>query len=117
AVEARRPFVMEFRLAHRDGGHRWVANYCRPFSDLEGNFAGFIGCCFDIHDRRLADEALAREAVINAAMAELSGELHILDSIEDISRSVLTHTRKLSETESAVVGYSDSANPKIFCPL
>lgn len=112
AVEARRPFVMEYRLAHRDGDHRWVANYCRPYSDVEGNFAGFIGCCFDIHDRRRADETLAREAVINAAIAELSGEMHVLNSVDEITSSVLAHTRRLSNTEFAIVGYSEPNHPR-----
>lgn len=117
AVRAHRPFVMEYRLAHRNKEHRWVANYCRPFSDVDGSFSGFIGCCFDIQDRRHADEALAREAIVNAAIADLSSELHLLDSVEEISRSVLSHTSRLSDSELTVVGYTDPASPELLCPL
>lgn len=52
ALERREPFTVEYRLAHRDGGYRWVLDAGRPFQDLEGQYAGFIGSAQDISDRR-----------------------------------------------------------------
>ena len=52
ALESREPFTVEYRLAHHDGGYRWVLDAGRPFQDLEGQYAGFIGSAQDISDRR-----------------------------------------------------------------
>jgi two-component system NtrC family sensor kinase len=60
AFARREPFVMEFRLRHRDGNHRWIVDYGRPFTAETGEFAGYLGSCFDIDDRKRVEEALLR---------------------------------------------------------
>ncbi|HYF59901.1 MAG TPA: PAS domain-containing protein [Burkholderiaceae bacterium] len=57
----REPFAAEYRLRQRDGGWRWVLDICRPRFSTDGAFLGYVGNVLDIHDRRLAEEAL-REA-------------------------------------------------------
>jgi PAS domain S-box-containing protein len=54
---ARRAFEMEYRLRRADGAYRYLFDRGVPYADAEGNFAGFIGSCVDIDDRRKADEA------------------------------------------------------------
>ena len=51
-------FQAEYRQLHHDGQYRWVSASGLPRYDAQGEFAGFIGCCVDIHDKRLATEAL-----------------------------------------------------------
>ncbi|WP_206756613.1 PAS domain-containing protein [Aerosakkonema funiforme] len=58
ALEFRQPFEIEYRLRRSDGEYRWIINFGRPFNDIEGNFAGFIGSCYDISDRKHREEAL-----------------------------------------------------------
>jgi signal transduction histidine kinase len=58
AFERREPFVMEYRLRHRSGGYRWVLDRGAPVYNTGGSFLGYIGGCIDIHDRKLAEEAL-----------------------------------------------------------
>lgn len=58
AFAARRAFEMEYRMLRWDGEYRWLMNFGSPFRDLEGNFAGFIGSCYDVTERRLAEEKL-----------------------------------------------------------
>lgn len=58
AFETRQPFEMEYRLRHCDGEYRWIVDVGRPFHDLDGNFAGYIGSCYDVHDRKQAELAL-----------------------------------------------------------
>lgn len=53
---ARRSFEMEYRLRRFDGVHRWILDRGVPFH-RNGEFAGFIGSCVDVHERRDADEA------------------------------------------------------------
>ena len=51
-LESRTPFVMDYRLARSDGEYRWIRDYGRPFNGPDGEFAGFIGACYDITDMR-----------------------------------------------------------------
>lgn len=53
----RQPFEMEYRLRRHDGAYRWIFDRGVPFSDDTGAFAGFIGSCVDVEDRRRAEEA------------------------------------------------------------
>lgn len=53
----RRAFEMEYRLRRHDGVYRWIFDRGVPFHDERGAFAGFIGSCVDVHERRIADEA------------------------------------------------------------
>jgi diguanylate cyclase (GGDEF)-like protein/PAS domain S-box-containing protein len=57
---AHRPFQMEYRLRRYDGEYRWLTDFGRPFYGLDGEFAGYIGSCYDISDRK-RDEAFIRE--------------------------------------------------------
>ncbi|MGQ9673613.1 MAG: PAS domain S-box protein [Candidatus Aminicenantales bacterium] len=58
AFRARKPFETEFRLRRYDGVYRWVIDSGRPFFDLEGKFAGFIGTCLDITEKKVIEEQL-----------------------------------------------------------
>jgi two-component system CheB/CheR fusion protein len=52
----RQPFEMEYRLRRHDGEYRWIFDRGVPFTDDAGGFAGFIGSCVDVDDRRRARE-------------------------------------------------------------
>ena len=53
----REPFEMEYRLRRYDGEYRWIFDRGVPYDDDRGEFAGFIGSCVDVDDRRRAQEA------------------------------------------------------------
>ena len=55
--QRREPFEMEYRLRRHDGEFRWIFDRGVPFTDDSGAFAGFIGSCVDVHERRVAQEA------------------------------------------------------------
>lgn len=65
AFRQREPFTMEYRLRRYDGKYCWIIDMGRPFNDLEGNFSGYIGACYDITERREAEEALRRYELIS----------------------------------------------------
>ncbi len=65
--ERREPFEMEYRLRRHDGVHRYIFDRGVPNYDDTGSFAGFIGSCVDIHDRRMAEEAKERYVRAEAA--------------------------------------------------
>jgi PAS domain S-box-containing protein len=60
AFAARKPFVMEYRLRRHDGEYRWVVDQGAPFDDETGKFGGYIGSCFDITERKAAENILRR---------------------------------------------------------
>ncbi|AKJ07997.1 two-component system CheB/CheR fusion protein [Archangium gephyra] len=57
--ERRQAFEMEYRLRRHDGVYRYIFDRGVPFTDDAGQFAGFIGSCVDVHERREADRAKA----------------------------------------------------------
>ena len=52
AFDARKGFQIEYRLRRADGEYRWILDTGRPRFLPDGSFAGYIGSCFDISDRR-----------------------------------------------------------------
>ena len=58
SLHARRPFSMEYRLRRADGEYRWLLDQGVPRFDADGGFAGFIGSCLDINERREYEEGL-----------------------------------------------------------
>ena len=65
----REPFEMEYRLRRHDGVFRWIFDRGAPFADETGAFAGFIGSCIDIEDRRRAEAAQQQRTDEQLALA------------------------------------------------
>jgi PAS domain S-box-containing protein len=59
SFDHREPFEMQYRLRRHDGEYRWVLDMGVPRFTDDYSFAGYIGSCIDITDRKLAEEALA----------------------------------------------------------
>lgn len=55
---SREKFDYECRMLRYDGEYRWTQLIGIPRYTPDGSFAGYIGCCLDIHDRKEADKAL-----------------------------------------------------------
>lgn len=60
--QRRQPFEMEYRLRRSDGVFRWIFDRGVPFTDEHGVFAGFIGSCVDVEERRVAQDALEQHS-------------------------------------------------------
>jgi PAS domain S-box-containing protein len=59
AFDRRESFEMQYRLRRHDGEYRWVLDNGVPRFNPDGTFAGYIGSCIDITERKLAEESLA----------------------------------------------------------
>ena len=81
AFDARLSFSMEYRLRRHDGQYRWIRDDGSPRYLPDGTFAGYIGCCLDIHDRKalsLERIDLARRLMSaqEAERSRIARELH-----------------------------------------
>jgi len=59
AFDRRESFELQYRLRRHDGEYRWVLDKGVPRFNSDHTFAGYIGSCIDITDRKLAEESLA----------------------------------------------------------
>lgn len=85
AFRAREPFRMEYRLRYHDGSYRWICDHGTPYDDLDGNFAGYIGSCYDITrqkstERQLLESRTELEKLVAERTAELQKSHDLLNS-------------------------------------
>ena len=73
AFDRRDRFTMEYRLRRHDGEYRWVLDAGVPFFTPDGSFAGYIGSCVDITERRDAEDAVRRKEMELRESQRLAG--------------------------------------------
>jgi PAS domain S-box-containing protein len=95
AFETRQPFNLEYRLRHFNGEYKWFYDQAYPRYDAKGDFAGFIGFCFDITER-LQAEARAVELEALRKLNKAKGDL--LDNVSHELRTPLTSIKGNIET-------------------
>jgi PAS domain S-box-containing protein len=107
AFDQRQPFRKECRVRRLDGQYRWMLDIGVPRFHEDGSFAGYIGSCVDVTDRKEAEEALSsvNRRLIEAQDQErtrIARELHddlgqrltlLMIEMDQLSHN-LTHPRK-----------------------
>lgn len=94
AFDARQSFTLEYRLRRHDGAYRWILDHGAPRFDGDGTFAGYIGACLDITERKEVAATLGIfEQRKTAFLASLAHELRnplapIRSSVELLQRIV-----------------------------
>jgi PAS domain S-box-containing protein len=82
AFDARQSFAMEYRLRRFDGEYRWLLDQGVPRLDDLGVFAGYIGSCLDITERKLAAEDLRQT---NRSLAEATARANAMAEQADVA--------------------------------
>jgi PAS domain S-box-containing protein len=103
AFDRRERFSMEYRLRRQDGEYRWVLDNGVPRFDQSRSFAGYIGSCIDVTERKQAEEDLLRmtRRVIEAQeqeRARIARELH-----DDIGQRVSLLAVNLAQLEQSLL--------------
>lgn len=85
AFAAREPYTIEFRLRRHDGAYRWVVDNARPLTE-GGAFQGYLGSCFDITDRKRAEEhaehaLVEKEALLAEVYHRVRNNLQVMVSL------------------------------------
>jgi PAS domain S-box-containing protein len=102
AFDRREQFKMEYRLQRYDGEYRWVLSIGVPRFSADRAFAGYIGSCVDISERKLAEEVLTSVSrrlidVQERERARISRELH-----DDIGQRLALLTVQLQQMRQAL---------------
>jgi PAS domain S-box-containing protein len=88
AFHARTKYEIEYRLKRHDGEYRWILDTGIPRFMPSGEFAGYIGCCIDITERKLAEVSLKQSQA--AVQAQLE-EIECLNRLKDEFLSTVSH--------------------------
>jgi len=100
AFDGRESFKVEYRLRRHDREYRWLLGTAVPRFNRDGSFAGYIGSCIDITERKRGEEALASVSrrLIEAQeqeRARIARELH--DDIVQRLALIAVELKKLQQ--------------------
>jgi PAS domain S-box-containing protein len=105
AFDARRPFTMEYQLRRYDGQYRWITNTGTPRFLPDSTFAGYIGCCMDINDQKVAELA-RRELAARLMNAQEAGRTRIARELHDsIGQSIALLTLQMPVSGESPSGH------------
>lgn len=60
AFDQRESFDMDYRLRHAGGEYCWIRDLGTPNYNVNGEFVGYIGHCFDITGQKHAEEEIRK---------------------------------------------------------
>jgi PAS domain S-box-containing protein len=114
-LDARQPYIIEYRIIHADGSVRWVYEKGQGIFDEDGNVLYLDGAIFDISDRKQAEQKLRENEERFRSLSACSPVGIFLTDVE--SRCTYTNPRcqaicGFTLEESLGEGWSQSVHPE-----
>jgi len=94
----------ELRLRFGNGGYRWILAQANPIADGAGGMLGWLGTLTDVHDHRLAEQALAER---NALLQNEQERQRLIGESRDKFVA-------LAEQSNDVVAITDAAGMLVY---
>jgi PAS domain S-box-containing protein len=115
SVEAKQPYVTEYRIIHADGSVRWVYEKGQGIFDEDGNLLYLNGAIFDISDRKQAEQKLRENEERFRCLSACSPVGIFQTDVE--GRCTYTNPRcraicDFTDQESLGEGWSQSVHPE-----
>ena len=108
AFETRQAFSMEYRLRRHDGVYHWMIDFGTPFYDLDGNFAGYLGTCYDINDRKQAEAELReQQAFLRQVIDVVPSSIFVKDKKGEFIAINQAGAAMYGKSVDAMIGKSD----------
>ena len=110
SFDRREKFRMEYRLRDRNGEYRWVLDVGVPRFTEDGSFAGYIGICVDVNERkRLEQERLLSENRFRQFFETMPGYCYMVSPNGEIIDTNLAACTALGYTKGELMGKPLSA--------
>ncbi len=106
----------ELNILRKDGEKRTLIITATPMMDDRSELTGVLGVFRDITETKKVEAALAREAEVNAILAEISRALLRSAPIEEISDMIYSHALHLTGSRLGFVGYLDAQSGFLVAP-
>jgi diguanylate cyclase (GGDEF)-like protein/PAS domain S-box-containing protein len=108
-------YTVEFRIRHQDTLWRCLEATGKNLSDT-GGAPSLLMSSRDITNRKEAEQALAWQLKVNAALAEVSTALLAHLPVDSISALVLDHAKRLTGSAYGFAGYIDPQSGNLVAP-
>lgn len=121
ALSAKTTFTIEYRLRRHDGEYRWILDNGVPRYLNTGEFAGYIGSCIDITERKVLEEEreqlLASELVARKEAERLYTLAQEAGRLKDEFLATVSH--ELRTPLNAILGWAqlllaEESSPEVW---
>jgi PAS domain S-box-containing protein len=102
AFKNKEPFSIDYRMRSYDGEYRWVTEHGRPYYDLDGKFAGYIGSCYDITQNKLAEEKQEKSRQLTTLLQDIAISAN---ESEDIDKLIKFTINRVCEFMKWTIGH------------
>lgn len=108
SLDSAQPFEIEYRLLDAGGRYRWFIGRAMAIRDSAGRIERWFGTCTDIHDKKLAEEALvATQEQLRARVDELAQQKARLERLMILAPNLI-YINDLKRRRNAYI------NPQVF---
>jgi PAS domain S-box-containing protein len=105
AIRNKSEYVLQFRLRRYDGVYRWIYDHAVPRFGNHGDFLGYVGSAFDIHEQKASTEELEIK-VARRTMQLFNTNLELKQSNEQLEQFAYVASHDLQEPLRKIKTYA-----------